>query len=87
VTEEFRAFARGDRPAQPEWLFRVKQVYWTDSGALWANTQMPTVARERAFTIDKICQALSDYASTVARQPGRGASVRNLDGTEAAPCT
>jgi hypothetical protein len=79
--EEFREFAMGDRAFPPEWLVRVKKVYWTEGGELRANTQMPSVARERAFTIENICDALSDYV-TAAGRPWHGVSVRDLDGDE-----
>jgi hypothetical protein len=79
--EEFRAFAMGDRPFPPEWLVRVKKVYWTDSGELRANAQMPSIARERAFTIQNICEALSNYVAEAGR-PWHGVSVRDLDGDE-----
>ena len=69
-------------PFTPEWLIRVKRVYWTDDGALWADATMPRNPPERAFTIDKICQKLSEYVTDVVRRDWPGISVRSVGGEE-----
>jgi hypothetical protein len=82
ITTEFRDFAMEGEPFTPEWLIRVKRVYWTDDGALWADAMMPRNPPERVFTIDKICQRLSEYVTDVVRRGWPGISVRSTDGEE-----
>ncbi len=81
-TQAFYDFAMVGRTYPQEWLVRTKRVYWTDTGALWADATMPANARERTFTIESICQKLSEYVTAVARRDWQGISVRAVDGAE-----
>ena len=77
----FRNLAMVGQKFTPEWLVRVKGVYWTGTGALWAETTMPNSATERVFTIEKICQKLTEYAQSTGRE-WHGVSVRAVGGAE-----
>lgn len=79
LTPAFHDFAMVGQRFPPEWLVRVKRVYSTGTGALWADATMPGRRPGRVFTIEAICGALSDY---VARHGWRGVSVRTLAGAE-----
>lgn len=57
---------------QPEWLIRVKRVYWTENGALWADATVPTSPGERAFTVEKIRLKLAEYVTNGAKRDWRG---------------
>ena len=82
VTKALRDFAMLDQKFEPEWLIRVKRVYWSGNGALWAEATMPTYPTEKAFTIEKICQELSEYVVKVVRRDWPGVSVRTTSGAE-----
>jgi hypothetical protein len=82
TTVPFHDFAMVGQKFEPEWLIRVKRVYWTEIGALWADATMPTNSHERAFVVEKICQKLSEYVTNGAKRDWRGVSVRTVDGAE-----
>jgi hypothetical protein len=82
VTAPFRQFALTGEKFAPEWLVRIKRVYWSPAGSLWADAGMPRNPRERTFTIETICQKLSAYVVEVVRRDWPGVSVRDEDGAE-----
>jgi hypothetical protein len=82
VTVRFREFALVGEKYPPEWLVRTKRVYWSADGSLWADATMPRNARERAFTIESICEELSAYVMEVVRRDWPGVSVRSEKGAE-----
>jgi hypothetical protein len=82
VTAPFWEFALIGERFPPEWLVRIKRVYWSPQGSLWADAGMPGNPRERAFTIEMICQELSAYVVEVVRRDWPGVSVRDEDGAE-----